>query len=231
MAVLTLPESGNLKRTPAFASPPISFERFAADIEAGEWQAVYELCCLTGNNGAPIAPDRWNFFGRLWVAPYRSLVPEWTYVAKNAAGIVGYLTGCPDTRAFARGKFIRCTLPLLFDIARGRYPLTQDARVFVKQAFHFSRASEHSFSRAARRLIQREYPAHLHVNVAAAYRSVGIGKQLLERFFSDLRTAQVRGVHVFCGADPAPFYFKRGFEPIGSIRYRGGLVFALGRRC
>ncbi|MGH7854662.1 MAG: hypothetical protein ACREP3_14545 [Candidatus Binatia bacterium] len=69
------------------------------DADRASW-AVRELCCRTGNNGDPIAPERWELFPRIWIEPYEKIVPEWTYVAESGPAIVGYLTGCPDSQEF-----------------------------------------------------------------------------------------------------------------------------------
>ena len=78
--------------------------------EAGDWKAVYDLCCRTGNNGQPIVPERWDLFGRLWVGPYEEIFPQWTYVAEAGGVVVGYLTGCPNSHRFAKAKLgaLRC---------------------------------------------------------------------------------------------------------------------------
>jgi hypothetical protein len=142
----------------------------AIEVEQRDWQAVYSLCCATGADGQPIAHDRWNFFGTLWIGPYEKLLPEWTYVAQASGAVVGYLTGCPNTWKFARSKFRRFTLPLLLDIALGRYSPSDDTRRFVRRTFGFKKWPEQSFSRATLEALAREYPAHLHMNVARAYR-------------------------------------------------------------
>ena len=87
--------------------------------QTGDWKAIYDLCCRTGDNGQPIAPERCGFFGRFWVGPYEKILPGWTYVAEGGGVIIGYLTGCPDSRGFARAKVRHFVLPFLVDIFRG----------------------------------------------------------------------------------------------------------------
>jgi hypothetical protein len=81
--------------------------------EARDWDAVYDLCCRTGNNGQPVAPERWGFFGRIWVGPCEKIFSQWTYAAEAENVVVGYLTGCPDSRGFTKAKLWRFALPLL----------------------------------------------------------------------------------------------------------------------
>lgn len=207
-----------------------------------DWNAIRSLCCRTGNNGNPIERARWPFFSELWVGPYQKLLPEWTYVAEAAAKgsdpaapeILGYLTGCPDTAAFRGARFTRFTLPLLWRVARGRYPWNGDTRRFVKRALRFEKGPEEIFPRELLRRVDREYPAHLHVNVEASARGSGVGRELAHRFFKDLSEKRaafgvrsafgVCGAHVYCGPDPLPFYRRLGFEELGAREFRSGVV-------
>ena len=199
--------------------------------EARDWDAVYDLCCRTGNNGQPVSPKRWDFFGRLWVGPYEKIFPRWTYVAEAGKVVVGYLTGCPDSHGFAKAKLWRFELPLLVDICRGRYSGNGDARRFIKQFFGLEGKAERIFPRALRRTLQRDYPAHLHMNIEANWRGSGVGTKLIEHFFADLHNAGIAGVHLYCGADPLEFYLRRGFTELGRSQFRGAPVYVLGRAC
>ena len=205
----------------------------ARRLSAGEkasWAAVRELCCRTGNNGDPIAPERWELFARIWIEPYEKILPHWTYIAESGEAVVGYLTGCPDTRVFHRARFWRATLPLLADVAAGRYPHAPGAREFVKQTLGLRKGPEDFFSRTVRRSISIDYPAHLHINVDAGYRRKGVGRQLMDCYFAYLRRDNVRGVHLYCGADPVDFYRRRGFQELAGTKIGGVSIFALGAR-
>ncbi|HMF47316.1 MAG TPA: hypothetical protein VK603_01645 [Candidatus Saccharimonadales bacterium] len=205
----------------------LAFDRPA---ESPLWAEIRTLCCRTGDNGGPIAKERWEFFAKLWVEPYERFLPEWTYVALFEESVVGYLTGCPDSRKFARMKAWRMTLPLLLQIVLGRYRHTPGAHGFGRRAFGLSQIAERGFSRELRRSVEVDYPAHLHVNVDEGYRRMGIGRRLIENYLGDLRSSEVVGVHLFCGADPVEFYRLLGFEILGSAQFRGASIFSLGRK-
>jgi GNAT superfamily N-acetyltransferase len=196
-----------------------------------DWEAIRELCCRTGEAGDPIAPRRWCFFAELWVGPYERLAPGWAYVADADGRIVGYLTGCPDTRAFRRRRRLAVTLPLLGQVVVGRYAWTRDTRRFVRRALGLARDPEDAVRARGPRRLWADYPAHLHMNVEAGVRNQGIGRALLGRFARDLRTRGVPGLHLYCGTAPRRFYLQNGFEELQALEFRPGTwVHLLGRR-
>jgi GNAT superfamily N-acetyltransferase len=196
--------------------------------DEASWAAIRELCCRTGDNGNPIAGERWVFFATMWIEPYRKLLPDWSYVAESAGAATGYLTGCPDSVNFSRRKWLLCTIPLLAQIAVGRYGRERLVKLFVQQSLGIQRSIERSFTSSVRREIRRAYPAHLHVNVEADFRGTGIGRRLIEEYLKDLKSAGVRGVHLLCGSDPLGFYRHLGFRELERIHYHGIAIYALG---
>jgi GNAT superfamily N-acetyltransferase len=196
-----------------------------------DWQAIRTLCCQTGNGGNPIDSARWPLFGDLWIGPYERLMPEWTYVAETDGRIVGYLTGCPDTAAFRRARRFRVTLPLLIGIAFGRYGWTSDARRTVRLALRLGRGVESRLAPTLPAGFGHTFPAHLHMNVDAGHRRRGIGAVLIERYARNLGQAGVPGVHLFCGAEPRPFYARNGFTDVAALELGPGRsVHVMGRR-
>lgn len=208
-----------------------TIKRLSADRDAdcAAWKAIRAICCRTGDNGDPIAKERWDFFARLWIEPYEKLVPEWTYAAMSGGAVVGYLTGCPNTNRFTRSRFWRADVPLLVQIVRGRHRGAADAPAFIRRILRLAQPVEARFSEALRRRLSRSYPAHLHVNVEAEFRRAGLGRLLIEKYLTDLRRSGVGGVHLFCGAAPLEFYRRLDFQVLESVRLRDGDVFAMGR--
>lgn len=204
-------------------------KRLSADRESDRaaWQAIRAICCRTGDNGEAIAADRWDFFARLWIDPYEKIVPEWTYVAVSDGAVIGYLTGCPNTKKFTRNKFWRADLPLLVRIACGHYRSAPDSPAFIRRALGLARPVEARFSAALRQNLVRSYPAHLHVNIEAEFRRAGLGRLLIENYLADLRRSGVAGVHLFCGAAPVEFYRRLHFRVLGTLKPREAIIFAL----
>jgi GNAT superfamily N-acetyltransferase len=77
----------------------------------------------------------------------------------------------------------------------------------------------------------RRFPAHLHINLAPAYRSRGLGKALIAAFAAGAAVAGVAGVHVVTGQGMrnVRFYMRCGFEPVASAPWNGREVVLLGK--
>lgn len=77
----------------------------------------------------------------------------------------------------------------------------------------------------------RRFPAHLHINLTAAYRSQGVGTRLIEAFAEHARLAGAPGMHVVTGSDMrnVRFYERCGFSRRGVAQRNGGEAVFLGR--
>lgn len=94
------------------------------------------------------------------------------------------------------------------------------------------RFSDISYFREAFRDLCRLFPAHLHVNVASASRSRGVGAALIASFAAGATAAGIPGVHVVTGkmARNVAFYERCGFEQLCSAPWNGNEVAFLGRK-
>lgn len=215
-------------RAPDVAGPVVTVRAVRA--ASVDWSAIRDLCCRTGNAGDPIDASRWPFFAEVWIGPYQRLAPEWTYVADGGDRVVGYLTGCPDTRAFRRRR-VAFALPLLVRLVLGRYAWNADTRRVVRRALGLERGPEDALRARGPRGFEASFPAHLHMNVDAGFRNRGVGAALLARFVEDLERRGVPGLHLFCGTAPKAFYVRHGFEELAALEFRpGAWVHLLGRR-
>ena len=77
-----------------------------------------------------------------------------------------------------------------------------------------------------------EFPAHLHVNLAPAYRSQGIGRELIDAFAEDAVQAGAKGMHIVTSADArnVRFYTRAGFSEQARTTVNGNELVFLGRR-
>lgn len=75
------------------------------------------------------------------------------------------------------------------------------------------------------------YPAHLHINLDAAWRSRGIGAGLIDAFVRRAAERGAPGVHVVTGAAArnVSFYTRCGFAPLREAMSSGATILFMGR--
>lgn len=79
--------------------------------------------------------------------------------------------------------------------------------------------------------LTQSFPAHLHINLTAQWRGLGIGKRLIESFARHAHQSGVPGMHVVTGegARNKRFYSACGFRQLGSATWHGSPIAFLGR--
>lgn len=75
------------------------------------------------------------------------------------------------------------------------------------------------------------YPAHLHVNLAPAFRNQGIGGQLIGAFIAEAKRQGAHGAHVVTSANArnVRFYSRNGFREEGRLCRDGREIVFLAR--
>ena len=150
--------------------------------------AVRYICYATGLLGNPITalvPDR-ELFADLWTAAYTDGFPELALVATLEGEPIGYIFGVADARALS-AVYLRRVLPLVLRrLFRGEYrkwptSLPHLFRLALEPAMHAPIA---------------QFPAHLHINLLESSRGRGLGRNLLERFLTQLEARGVPGVQL-----------------------------------
>ena len=66
-------------------------------------------------------------------------------------------------------------------------------------------------------LLQKRYPAHLHIDILEPYQSSGYGSRLMKTLLAHLKAQGVKGVCLSCGAKnerAIRFYHKFGFQDL-----------------
>jgi GNAT superfamily N-acetyltransferase len=78
----------------------------------------------------------------------------------------------------------------------------------------------------------RDYPAHLHVNVAEGYRNRGLGTALVGRFVEWAKLHSVKGIHLLTSstARSIPFYRRSGFNELRTFPWNSGISVCMGRK-
>lgn len=170
--------------------------------------AVWQIAGDSAHFGEPIERffDARELFLDAFAAYYTDAAGDHLWVAEGDDGdVLGYLMGCPDTRAYQRwasahlrrvawraltlryrGVFTRKSLGYIWRYACLRVPY----------------------------LDLSPYPAHLHINTRADVRGQGIGRALMTAYLAQLRAEGIKGVHLETSSAntvAAPWYARLGF--------------------
>jgi ribosomal protein S18 acetylase RimI-like enzyme len=153
-------------------------------------EAVLRIGADTAFFGAPIEAymeDR-NIFLDAFYVYYTDLEPEHSWVACADGKVVGFLTGCVDSR-LRRRNFFRTLLPrFIGNLLRGKYR-------FGKRIFRYITGMFGGVLRGELTHVDLSiYPAHLHINVDSAWRGYKLGLSLMEAYLQQLRSLSVKGV-------------------------------------
>jgi len=171
--------------------------------------ALRDICfhtALYGQSIEPLCGDR-EFIAEAVLGYYTRFERESLFVAEADNRVVGYLTGCADTKRFER-LFARAVVPrLLFRFVRhGHWHRIGVWRIIVAVTVLGLRRY-----RVVRRIVA-EYPAHCHIDIAPDAQRTGLGSTLLEAFFDRLNSHGVKGIHVSTPTSPGKrFFTKMGF--------------------
>jgi ribosomal protein S18 acetylase RimI-like enzyme len=155
-------------------------------------ESVFRIGADTAFFGEPIEAyleDR-NVFLDAFYAYYVDLEPEHSWSACADEKVVGFLTGCTDSRSHG-SKYRRFILPGLFgNILRGKYR-------FGKRSYTYFTGMLGGVLRGELTHVDLKlYPAHLHINVDSAWRGHGLGQRLMEAYLQQLRDLRVKGVYL-----------------------------------
>ena len=184
---------------------------------AGDRVAVRRICCDTADAGRPVEAffDDRELIADLLMNYYTDFEPASAWVAEQAGGpaiageVVGYLTGCRDTGRFRRIMFW-CIVPraLFKAFWRGTWWAVSTRRLIRCNLPIWWRSLGNWTMPLA------GYPAHLHINLRPGMQGQGVGRQLINQFLAQLRSAGISGVHLSTREDnmaALAFFKKMGF--------------------
>jgi len=120
---------------------------------------------------------------------YVTYEPEHTLVAEKGEKVIGYLSGCFNSR---RCRWIKGTRVIPKAIVKALFR-REIGWGEVRYLGSFLYVAAHGGMRSSP---PSGYPAHFHVNIAKGWRGEGIGTELVKKFLEMLRNDRVAGVHV-----------------------------------
>ncbi len=146
---------------------------------------------------------------------YTDYEPGSLWIAEKGGEVIGYLTGCLDSRRYERMMAWKI-IPAVFVKAVGRGVffrkgtwrlLLQGIRMFLRGGFRSG-------------VSLKEYPAHLHIDLSRDARGQGAGRSLMDRFVGQVRRTGLRGVHLVTRDDnktACRFFEQAGFKPVSRL--------------
>ena len=169
--------------------------------EPRDREAVRRIGCDTADRGEPVErffADR-ELVADLLTDYYTDYEPQAAWVAEYEGEVVGYLTGCLDTRAYWRFMTWRV-------VPRALWKAVGRGRLWSPKTWRLLSAGIKTFQQGGfrREIPVDRFPAHLHVNVQAGLRGQGMGRRLVEQFIAQARAAGVPGIHASVRGDNVP---------------------------
>lgn len=180
--------------------------------QARDRESVFRIAADTAFFGEPVEAyldDRALFCDALY-RYYTDLEPWHGWVACANERVTGFLMGCADTAAQRHVWSAKILPRLTSGVLTGKYQIGSRT---LRHAANVARFAFHSRPHVD----LRKWPAHLHLNVAAARRGQGIGRRLLDAFLTQLREERVRGVHLHTTTlnfAAVALYESAGFRPV-----------------
>ncbi|MFH0881074.1 MAG: GNAT family N-acetyltransferase [Lentisphaerota bacterium] len=180
--------------------------------QPGDEQAVRRISFETALYGNPIArymPDE-ELISEALVGYYIRFEPGLLLVAEENGRVVGYTTGCRNTRLYKQ-RYERHVLPSLLRlfIRHRHWRRGHSWRLvfrIVQTAHLVTKLQEH---------VDRDFPAHCHCNILPSHQGKGLGAQLMAQLLAELKKEQVKGIHLSTATDAGKAFFTRmGFQPI-----------------
>ncbi len=156
-----------------------------AAARARDVAAISRIAYDTAFFGAPADPffPSERLLSDLWVGPY--LAAGHVLVAHHADDVVGYCLGIDDPRDYRAA--VRRLVPIVIGrLLRGAYPGAWGCARFGLAAL----GDRHPHAPLG------TFPAHLHMNVRAGARGLGVGRRLLEAYLAAARDRGVPGIQV-----------------------------------
>lgn len=173
---------------------------------------VHRICCETADMGRPMESffsDR-EFFSDMVISYYTDFEPGSLWVALIDNKVVGYLSGCLDTKRYTKimkAKIAPCLFLKLF--TRGTLFRLKTLKLLI------SVIKSILVGGLKRGMSLEDYPAHLHIDILDGFRGKNIGSCLMDKFINQAKEAKVNGIHLSVREDnekSRKFFERQGFS-------------------
>ncbi|MBI3319395.1 MAG: GNAT family N-acetyltransferase [Candidatus Omnitrophica bacterium] len=193
--------------------PPVTIRRY----ERRDREAVRRIACDTADCGEPVERffhDR-EVFADLVTSYYTDYEPQSLWVAEHQHEVIGYLTGCLDSRRWQRLLAWRV-------VPRAMVKAISRGTLWSSATWRLIHGGLQTWRQGGFPRVRVErYPVHFHLNIQRGFRGQHVGTRLVERFLTQAQEQQRCGVHVAVRRDNMPscaFFQRLGFVEVSSHR-------------
>jgi len=170
------------------------------------------ICLVTGDAGVSAEPlhDHGELLGLVYAVPYVQGLPgTFGFVLEDAdaGGVVGYVLGAANTRAYERAAEERW-----WPVQRARFAeeADADAKPADRRMIGLLHAPESS-----PQAVLDACPSHIHIDILPSHQRAGWGRRLIDAAAAHLKSEGYKAL--FVGIDPRndsarKFYLRLGFE-------------------
>ncbi|MBF9013990.1 MULTISPECIES: GNAT family N-acetyltransferase [unclassified Oceanispirochaeta] len=188
-------------------------------LQPSDEAALKHICFQTFRNGTD---ERYRELAGLhWAVPYLRYERENGFVATDTEGkVIGYVLSALNAREFRSSFKQRMSKEILTELKHQRRNFGLFEYLEVRS--HFQKYEE-----TLPPGTDRDYPAHLHIDILPEHQGAGLGGRLMDALIERLRKAECRGIHLGVGNDNTGairFYHKIGFEALKSSQSLGAAI-------
>ena len=176
---------------------------------------VMNICYRTGYMGEDLTFlnlfNDTKLFAQLFCLYYIRYEPDNCFVAALDNKILGYIIGTSDTKKQRMRFALLMPCIILFRslfYTWWKYPESFKALVYFISNGDLSNKPDN---------LNKNYPAHLHINILPEYQHLGVGSLLLQAFEGEMIKKNVRGIHIRTSnknIKAIPFYMKKEYSII-----------------
>jgi hypothetical protein len=153
---------------------------------------LHQIGADTAYFGEPIEAylDDRQLFLDAFYSYYTDIEPGSCRVVCYQDNVIGFLTGCVDTRNYQK-LVKKIIIPkVMLGIIGVKYHLGKRTISYSRGLFsEYINRDEHPTD-------LETYPAHLHINIEANWRGNGLGRKLIQSFLDQLVALKICGVHL-----------------------------------
>lgn len=184
--------------------------------KSSDEKGILEVCYRTGYMGEDLTHrnifNDVKLFGYLFCLYYIRYEKENCFVAVDKSRddkVVGYIIGTINSKReekLFKEKMVCKIAVRLVLFTSWKYPESFRQVLFFIKSLNLNKEPKNLY---------KEYPAHLHINILPEYQHKGIGRILMDKFESNARKNNIKGIHLRTSSKnikALPFYDRNGYS-------------------